>query len=90
MCLTLEELRHPQAPTPIHIDNSTTVGIVNNSMEMRYFWLRDGQNNKIFNFQYHPGLEYLADYPSKAHPGSHHLAFRLFYVHMPTFPRFLP
>jgi len=65
MRLTLEELGHPQPPTPIHIDNSTTVGIVNNtvkrqkscSMEMRYFWLLDGHNNKIFDFQYYPGFE---------------------------------
>mgnify|MGYP003316164995 FL=1 len=47
--LTLAELGHPQPPTPIHIDNSTCVGIVNNTikrqrpraMEMRYFWLLD-------------------------------------------------
>eukprot|EP00956_Cyclotella_meneghiniana_P018821 scaffold31709_cov41-Cyclotella_meneghiniana.AAC.11 len=47
MRLTLHELGHPQPPTPIHVDNSTTVGIVNNtvkhqksrSMEMGYFWL---------------------------------------------------
>ncbi len=30
MQLVLEELGHPQPPTPIHIDNTTTVGIVNN------------------------------------------------------------
>jgi hypothetical protein len=43
--LVLEELGHPQPPTPIHVDNTTTVGIVNNTikrqrsraMEMRYF-----------------------------------------------------
>jgi hypothetical protein len=43
--LILTKLSHPQPPTPIHIDNTTTVGIVNNSikrqrsrsMEMRYF-----------------------------------------------------
>jgi hypothetical protein len=42
--LTLDELEHPQSPTPIHINNTTTVGIVNNTikrqhsraMEMRY------------------------------------------------------
>ena len=97
MRLTLEELGHPQPPTPIHIDNSTTVGIVNNtvkrqksrSMEMRYFWLLDGHNNKIFDFQYHPGSENLGDYPSKAHTGGHHLHVRPFYVHMPTSPRIL-
>ncbi len=49
--LVLEELGHPQPPTPIQIDNTTTVGIVNNTikqqhsqaMEMRYFWLLDGE-----------------------------------------------
>jgi hypothetical protein len=96
--LTLEELGHPQPLTPIHCDNSTTVGIVNNtvkrqksrSMEMRYFWLLDGHINKLFDFQYHPGLENLADYPSKAHPGGHHLSVRPLYVHMATSPSFLP
>jgi hypothetical protein len=33
MCLTLEELGHPQSATPVHIDNSTTVGIVNNTIK---------------------------------------------------------
>eukprot|EP00804_Cyclotella_cryptica_P000477 CCRYP_020030-RA/>CCRYP_020030-RA protein AED:0.46 eAED:0.57 QI:0/-1/0/1/-1/0/1/0/96 len=58
MPLTLEELGHPQPPTPIHVDNSTTVGIVNNtikrqksrSMEMRYFWLLDGKVQKLLVF----------------------------------------
>eukprot|EP00804_Cyclotella_cryptica_P022240 CCRYP_017935-RA/>CCRYP_017935-RA protein AED:0.44 eAED:0.40 QI:0/-1/0/1/-1/1/1/0/230 len=97
MRLTLQELGHLQPPTPIHCDNSTTIGIVNNtvkrqksrSMEMRYFWLLENQNNKLFNFQYHPGLENLADYPSKAHPGGHHMTLRPLYVHMPTSPCFL-
>eukprot|EP00804_Cyclotella_cryptica_P028682 CCRYP_008190-RA/>CCRYP_008190-RA protein AED:0.50 eAED:0.48 QI:0/-1/0/1/-1/0/1/0/30 len=30
-------------------------------MEMRYFWLLDGDVNKLFDFQYHPGLENLAN-----------------------------
>eukprot|EP00804_Cyclotella_cryptica_P005729 CCRYP_000072-RI/>CCRYP_000072-RI protein AED:0.42 eAED:0.42 QI:0/-1/0/1/-1/0/1/0/186 len=92
MRLTLHELGHPQPPTPIHCDNSTTIGIVNNtvkrqksrSMEMRYFWLLENHVNRLFDFQYHPGLENLADYPSKAHPGGHHLSLRPLYVHMPT------
>ena len=33
ICLTLQELGHPQPPTPIHIDNSTTVGMVNNTIK---------------------------------------------------------
>jgi hypothetical protein len=88
MRLTLHELGHPQPPTPIHIDNSTTVGIVNNtikrqksrSMEMQYFWLLDGKIQQLFDFQYHPGLENLADYPSKHHSGRHHQEVRPYYV----------
>jgi hypothetical protein len=47
--LILVKLGHPQPPTPIHIDNTITVGIVNNTikhqrsqaMEMQYFWSLD-------------------------------------------------
>jgi hypothetical protein len=31
--LILEELGHPQPPTPIHINNTTTVGFVNNTIK---------------------------------------------------------
>jgi hypothetical protein len=31
--LVLKELGHPQPPTPIHIENTTTVGIVNNTIK---------------------------------------------------------
>jgi hypothetical protein len=49
--LVIEELGHPQPPTPIHIDNIMTVGIVNNTIKqqnsrtvkMSYFWLLDGE-----------------------------------------------
>jgi hypothetical protein len=33
--LVFEELGHPQTPTPIHIDNNTTVGIVNNTIKQQ-------------------------------------------------------
>ncbi len=56
ICLVLEELGCPQPPTPIHIDNTTTIGIVNNTIkqqqscaiEMRYFWLLDGDVQQLF------------------------------------------
>jgi hypothetical protein len=58
MQLILTELCHPQPPTPIHIDNTTIVGIVNNTvkwqqsraMEMQYFWLLDGESQQQFKF----------------------------------------
>jgi hypothetical protein len=31
--LTLNKLEHPQSPTPIHINNTTTVGITNNTIK---------------------------------------------------------
>ena len=69
MRLDLTELGHIQPPTPIHIDNTTTVGLVNNtikrqrskSMEMRYFWLLDSEAQKYFAFHYHLGQENLVD-----------------------------
>ena len=33
MRLTLEEMGHPQPPTPINVDNSTAVGIVNGTVK---------------------------------------------------------
>jgi hypothetical protein len=58
--LILVELGHPQPPTPIHIDNTTTARIVNNTikqqrsraMEMRYFWLLDGEMQQYLKFYY--------------------------------------
>jgi hypothetical protein len=96
--LTLHELGHPQPPTPIHIDNTTTVGIVNNTikrqrsraMEMRYFWLLDGKTQKYFKFYYMPGQENLGDYPSKHHTADIHQHVRPYYVHTETSPTILP
>jgi hypothetical protein len=77
LCLTLDELGHPQPPTPIHANNTTTVGIVNNiikcqcssAMEMHYFWLLDRKTQTYFKFYYQPGQENLGNgnYPSKHH-----------------------
>ena len=95
--LTLAELGHPQPQTPIHIDNTTAVGIVNNTikrqqsraMEMRYFWLLDQETNKNFKSYYQPGQENLADYPSKAHTGAIHTHMRPWYLHMDNSPNLL-
>ncbi len=67
--LILTELGHPQPPTPIHIDNTTTVEIVYNTikrqrsqgMEMRYFWLLDGKTQQYFKLYYQPSLKNLGN-----------------------------
>ena len=95
--LILHELGHPQPPTPIHIDNSTAVGIVNNtikrqrsrSMEMRYFWLLDQEAQRNFDFSYQPGQENMGDYPSKEHVGGIHKHIRAYYLHMENSPQYL-
>ena len=58
-------------------------------MEMRYFWLLGGSIQNIFYFSYQPGLENLADYPSKHTLGSHHTEVSPYYVQMPNYPRYL-
>ena len=84
---TLEDLGHPQPKIPVHCDNATAVGIANNTikrqrsraMEMRYFWTCEKDAQKVYSFKWHPGMENLADYQSKHHPGAHHTAVRPYY-----------
>ena len=95
--LTLLEMGYPQPCTPVHIDNTTVTGIVNNTikrqrsraMEMRYFWLLQQEQQKIFKFIYQPGQENLANYYTKAFTGKEMLRQRPFYVHMKESPRIL-
>ena len=96
--LTLAELGHPQPPTPIHIDSSRCVGIVNNTikrqrsraMEMRYFWLLDSAAQQYFKFVYQPGQENMGGYPNKAHTGGIHTHVRPWYLHTKNSPMELP
>jgi hypothetical protein len=96
--LILEEMGHPQPPTPIHCDNNTAVGIANDTvkrqrsraMEMRYFWVTDQARNKYIDVSWHPGAENLGDYVTKHHPAKHHQHVRPIYTHQPASPRHLP
>jgi hypothetical protein len=54
--ITLEELGHPQPPTPIETDNTTASGIANNivkqkrskAIDMRFYWIRDQRRQGQF------------------------------------------
>jgi hypothetical protein len=59
-------------------------------MEMRYFWLLDGETQRYFKFYYQPGLENLGDYPSKHHTADIHQHVRPYYVQMDNPPTLLP
>ena len=92
--LTLAEMGHPQPPTPIHCDNATAVGIMNETvkkhrslpMEMWYFYSCDQIKRGNFVVQWHPCLEWLGDYPSKHHITSHHRNVRPIYLHTKDAP----
>ena len=80
----LDRLNHPQPPTPIKTDNSTSYGFVHNninqkrskSWDMWYHWLREKQTKNEFNIIWDKGTNNHADYFTKHHPAKHHLHVR--------------
>eukprot|EP00804_Cyclotella_cryptica_P014837 CCRYP_015028-RB/>CCRYP_015028-RB protein AED:0.42 eAED:0.41 QI:0/-1/0/1/-1/0/1/0/292 len=85
----LEEMGHPQPPTPIQTDNSMAEGIINarvqpkrtKAMDMRYHWLRDrAVNQNQFRFCWRPGTLNWADYFTKHHPPAHHRNVRPVFI----------
>jgi hypothetical protein len=76
----LQEMGHPQPPTPIQTDNSTAEGVINSrvrpkrtkSMDMRFEWLLDREQQGQFKIYWRPGKTNLADYFTKHHPPAHH------------------
>ena len=76
----------------MHVDNTTAVGIVNNTIKrqrsgtfkMRYFWLLCQEAQKILQISHHAGQENLGDYPTKAHFGKIHQHVRPYYLHEPN------
>ena len=87
--LNLNEIGHPQPPTPIRCDNITTAGIANNTvkkdwsglMEMKYFGVCNQVKIGGFAVFWHPGKENLVDYTGKHHNTRHHKNIRPLYLH---------
>jgi hypothetical protein len=90
--IILQELGHPQPPTPIVTDNSTASGIANDSvkqrrskaMDMRFYWVRDRVRQGQFHIYWKQGKLNQADYFTKHHSASHHKNMRAQYLHQPT------
>ena len=86
----LQELGHPQPPTPVRTDNSTAHGYVNNSikqkrskaMDMRFHWLKDRAQQEQFKVIWVKGAHNFADYPTKHHPASHHKKTRPIWLYV--------
>ena len=77
---TLIEMGHPQGKTPIQTENSTAYNVCNKNMQcrrskswdMRFFWMRCKEPQKMFRVYWRPGTTNLADYQTKHHPAAHH------------------
>jgi len=86
--VALEELGHPQPPTPLQTDNNTASGIVNDTVkqrrskaiDMRFYWIRDRSRQGDFHVFWRPGNTNRADYFSKHHSPTHHQAMRPHYL----------
>jgi hypothetical protein len=86
---TLEELGHPQPPTPMETDNTTATGYSNGTikrkrtkaMDMHFYWIKHRVKQEQFNVYWGPGYQNLADYFTKHHSPAHHKKMREIYIH---------
>jgi hypothetical protein len=93
-----KDMWHPQPKTPVHCNNTTALGIANNtvkqqrshSMEMHFFWVSEKCTQDMCKLSWHPGQENLTNYQSKHHTGAHHAAVQPWYLHMDNSPCVLP
>ena len=86
--ITLWEMGHPQPETPLEIDNTTAFGILtkqllprrSKAIDMRFYWLRDRENQGQFNLYWSRGENNLADYFTKHHSAPYHQKMRHLYM----------
>jgi hypothetical protein len=80
----LNEMGWPQPRSPIQTDNSTANGYVNNTIvvkrlkaaDMRIDWLRCREAQGQFRIYWDKGSNNNADYHTKRHPPTYHIAHR--------------
>jgi hypothetical protein len=70
---TLEELGHPQPPTPMETDNTTATGYSNGAIKQK--------RTKAMDMYWGPGYQNLANYFTKHHSPAHHKRMRKMYIH---------
>jgi hypothetical protein len=81
---TLEELGHPQPPTPMETENTTATCYSNGTikqkrakaMDMRFYWIKDRVKQGQFNVYWGLGYQNLADYFTKYHSPANHKTLR--------------
>jgi len=86
--IALLEMGHPQHPTPLEMDNDTAFGVLTSriipkkskAIDMRFYWLRDRENQKQFKLYWCKGENNLADYFTKHHTTPYHKKMRKIYL----------
>ena len=76
----LEDMVHPQPPTPIQLDNTTALRVFKHkiqpkrtkSLDMRFHWLRCKKNKKQFRTYWREGKTNYADSTTKHHTTINH------------------
>ena len=76
----LNTLDHPQPPTPVNTDKTTSNSFVHSNIrkrrskiwDMRWNWLRDKATHRDLKYYWAPGKENDADYYTKHFPLSYH------------------
>ena len=89
---TLKELGHPKPPTPMQVNNTTSVGFVNDTINqkrpkafcMRFYWIRDSTGQGQFNIYWGPRSTNIGDYQTKHHAPVHHRLMRPHFLHYKT------
>ena len=84
MRIALEEMGHPQPKTPVIMDNTTAIGLMNKTMapkaskayDMRLNWLKCREAQKQFDMIWQPGKKNLADYHTKTHTNQEYMSKR--------------
>jgi hypothetical protein len=85
---TLEEMGHPQPPTPLQSDNNTVMGYINDTikqrrtraMYMHFYWVKDRVKQGPFHVYWGPGYQNLANYFTKHNLPTHHKMMREMYI----------
>lgn len=86
--VALQELGHPQPPTPLVTDNATDETFTRKAMrmkrskswDMRYHWLRDPPRKEQLHIYWEKGSTNEADYFTKHHSPAHHRLIRQRYI----------
>ena len=95
--VTLAEMGHPQPPTPMEVDNETTIDFLKSTMkqkrskaiDMRFYLVIYRVKQNQFLIYWRPGSNNVGDYVSKHHSPAHRQTMRPIFLCKPCLPKSL-